>query len=85
MAVFVVIPDAPEPMAGRISERIKEGDRLKLQGGPWLVSFDGTSRALSELLGMDGENIAAGAVFGIGSFWGRQTKDVWEWLEAKHK
>lgn len=83
MPVFVALPDEPNSPALRqkIETMIPPGHALQLPIGAWLVSFDGTSRALSDVLGLSEGETTSGAVFAIGSYWGRQSKDVWEWLE----
>jgi len=86
MAVFVVVPDNPSaiPFIERISEVIPPGKAFRLPAGQWMISFEGTSRELSEKLGFNDENPSTvGVVFGINSYWGRASGDVWEWLSQK--
>lgn len=83
MPVFAVLPDHPgsAALADKIKTSVKDGNALKLPNGAWLVSHEGTSRELSDLIGLTDGSTVNGIVFSVGSYWGRQGKDVWEWLQ----
>lgn len=87
MPVFIVAPDTPntKEFAEKISSVVPAGNSIKLPGGVWLVSSEGTTRTLSDALGLSEGNPVSGVVLSVGSYWGRATKDVWEWIEQKNK
>lgn len=82
MAVFVVIPlNGADQLSTKIATKFAE--RSLVAGSSWLISFDGTSRQLSEELGVDGEHKGVSAlVIAAQSYWGRAPLDVWEWIKA---
>ena len=81
MAVFVIIPTANEAqIAATLNGRV-DLKKHQMPKGEWLVSYEGTSKMLSDELGIsDGAN-GTGAVFSIGGYYGRAPTDIWEWLK----
>ncbi len=83
MATFIVIP-----IKNNLDVKLlkKFGNKSYcLPNKEWLVSYDGTSRQLSDELGIsDATNLSA-VVFNFSSYWGRANKDVWEWIETNDK
>lgn len=85
MPVFVVIPDKPDALARSPALRqfIATGDAYRVSTSTWAVSYAGTTKDLSDVLGISEGTPSDGVVFSITSYWGRATKDVWEWLSGK--
>ncbi len=84
MPVFVVIPDLEKQQTeARIRERFTN-QSYRLPQGEWLVAFNGTTKELSDLLGISqGENGASAFVVAIAGYYGRAPSDIWEWLNAR--
>ena len=87
MSIFVVI--SPMPSNTKLQATIKEkypNDYYELHQNQWLVSSEGTTRELSEALGINDKNAAKytgpAIVFAISSYWGRANTDIWEWLKV---
>ena len=84
MPVFVIVAEANErTLSERIRETFPEAARYRLTTNAWLVDYEGTTRALSEALGMRSaspDRITAIA-FPISNWSGFFTNDVWEWLK----
>jgi len=88
MAVFAIIPtDAAtkSTLDQRINSLIPKEDVLKLPLGQWFIAYKGTSKDLSNALGITKGEDTSGIVIAVASYWGRATNDIWEWLEAKLK
>lgn len=83
MATFIVIPISnADNLETKLSEKF--GNKpYHLPNKEWLVSYDGTSRQLSDELGIsdDATDLSA-MVLNFSSYWGRANKDVWEWIET---
>lgn len=81
MATFVIIPVPPiEQKLGDVISGKFGNSAYQLPQGEWLVSYQGTSKQLSDELGItDGTNGSA-VVLGVTSYWGLASKDLWEWL-----
>lgn len=85
MSIFVVIPSKD---GAQIEQAIQTASRdgsmsyYSLPKGEFFVSFKGTSRELSDALGItDGANGLA-IVAAISSYYGRASTDVWEWVKT---
>jgi hypothetical protein len=83
MATFIVIPQddaASEKLAGTIVQKF--GNRsYALPRGEWLVSYEGTSRQLFEML-----EIGSGlVVMNFYGYWGATKPDLWEWISVYQK
>jgi hypothetical protein len=83
MAHFVIIPTTTNDSSS-LDKAIENqfGKKCyRLPRGEWLVSFAGTSRQLSDELGVsEGEVGVAAAVFNYSGYFGRANKDIWEWI-----
>jgi hypothetical protein len=85
MAVFAILPNDPNSaaLAARVNATVPKGDFVRLPGGQWLIAHTGTTREVGDLLGLSEGETTDGVVCSISSYWGRATKDVWEWLNSK--
>jgi hypothetical protein len=73
-----------------VTQHIPERDRHKLTGGAgWLISYQGTSVELSNLLGISGQaqgqipSLSSVLITSIGAYYGRGPTDMWEWLKTR--
>ena len=86
MANFVVIPLSKDTT--QLSKIISDkygNDAYSLENGDTLVSYTGTSKQLSDELGItDGVNGNA-LVLNFSGYWGRAVPDVWEWINEHSK
>jgi hypothetical protein len=87
MAIFVVFRITnPEKIETSI-KRAYPNDHFDLGSGQWLVSATGTAKEVSEKIGITkgdaGGDAGSAIVFSMGSYFGRATSDIWEWIKAK--
>lgn len=83
MTVFVVVVRSnAESVAATVDAKIDASNRYNLTDDTWLIDFDGTARALSEILGIRDGSIGTGIVFPTTNYSGRAPRDIWEWLRA---
>lgn len=84
MTLFVVIPT--QSNTAQLDEAIRSkfgNDAFQLPRGEWLVSYNGTSKQLSDDLQISEGEIGVGAVvLAFGGHWGRASTSVWEWIAA---
>lgn len=85
MAVFIIVPTVPK---AEVKPSLKAAivasnlPHYPLVNGETLVAFKGTSKELSNLLQIsEGQNGPA-IVASIGSYYGRASTDIWEWVSA---
>lgn len=92
MPVFLVVPLASdvEPLNEAVESGFSAHDRYQLaQGRGWLISYNGTSRELSDLLRItghpEGVRSRSGSAFitPVTSYYGLGAADMWEWLALK--
>ena len=82
----------------RLKDRIVKlfpENNYEIGRGQWLISFGGTAKELYEKISPDvpSSELPAGAsavqplsgtvVFGIGGYFGRASRDMWEWMTTK--
>lgn len=82
MAVFMIIPTTQEQMGIRdkLSE-VMPGHFYELPKGEFLVKFSGTSKQLSDDLGISDGKSGAAVIASLGGYYGRAPNDIWEWLK----
>lgn len=79
MSIFVVIPSDDSP--GIRSRIFMSGlQHFALPRGEFLVSFMGTSKELSDILGISEGESGNALVVSVSSYFGRSTPDTWEWI-----
>ncbi|QHC93885.1 hypothetical protein PspR84_04340 [Pseudomonas sp. R84] len=80
MSIFVVIPtDASKGTGAWIANSGLQ--HFVLPNGEYVVSFVGTSKELSDRLGISEGNSGNAIVFSVSSYYGRTTPDTWEWIK----
>ncbi len=85
MALFVIIPTAvgDSPALDAAVESRFGKKCFKLPRGEWLVSFEGTSKQLSDELKIStGELGVTSIVLNFSGYFGRANKGIWEWLSV---
>jgi hypothetical protein len=85
MSIFVVLSHTNN---SKLEEAIKEkfpSDYYKISPGQWLISTGGTSRELTESIGLiDKEKgLSPAVIFSISSYYGMWSTDLWEWIRVK--
>lgn len=73
-----------------VAQHISERDRYKLPGrAGWLISYNGTSVELSNVLGITGQaegqspSLSSVLITSISAYYGRGSSDMWEWLKTR--
>ncbi|MBU1313972.1 MAG: hypothetical protein KJ947_22535 [Alphaproteobacteria bacterium] len=58
-------------------------DHMRLQDDEWLVASSASAQDVSDRLGItSGENGSA-IVFRMGSYYGRASTNIWDWIKTK--
>jgi hypothetical protein len=79
----------PNEVATAVQEKVQEADRYRLAPVGWLVKHSGTTKELSDLLGVTSDIPMATAPLGsvvitlVGSYYGRAQPDLWEWIRTR--
>ena len=81
MATFVIIPTSGDTGIGRLLPQKFGNKTFRLPNGEWLVSYEGTSKQLSDELGISENKDASALVLNFSAYWGRASKDIWEWIK----
>jgi len=82
MASFVLIPTDPDNADLDEALRAQFGNAAyRLPRGEWLVSYEGTSKQLTDMLGISEGKLGTVVALNFSGYWGRASKDIWEWLK----
>jgi hypothetical protein len=83
MGIFVVFCVGNVAAVRRALQKILPENHLEVADGQFLVASQGTAMDLSNRLGItDGENGSA-IVFTMGSYYGRASTNIWDWIKSK--
>lgn len=89
MGTFVIIPtwQSTEQKSALKNAIVSNFDTksYELPEGEFLVSYDGTSKQLSDLLDISDGKLGSALVLSFSGYWGRSSKDLWEWLDVNQK
>lgn len=81
MATFIIVPTGGTNSLEFDLPREYENKAFRLPNGEWLVSYNGTSKQLSDELGISENQSSTAIVFNISGYWGRASNNIWEWLK----
>ena len=82
MPIFVIIPLDGGDSGFSAKLAMFKNKAMRLPVGEWLVAYDGTSKQLSDELGISENGKSSAIVVGFSAYWGRASSDVWEWIKA---
>ena len=80
MAVFLIVPTTEGTIAEKL-DSVLPGAFYALPKGEFLVRYTGTSKALSDALGISDGEAGAAVVASLSGYYGRASNDVWEWMK----
>lgn len=90
MPLYLATPlyqNAKEALIATVINQIDEHDRYQIKNGGWLIKFSGTSRELSEKLGVTGPqgatSVGSVLIVSINGYYGRGPTDMWEWIKTR--
>lgn len=85
MSIFLVVvtevtrvEQAQAKVLSLYSER-----HLRVTADSWLIAGNGTAQKLSDNLGITDGSVAPGLVVSVGSYFGRASPTIWEWMIAR--
>jgi hypothetical protein len=81
MATLIIIPlsEDNKTLNTLIPEKFGNAS-CRLPNGDWLVSYEGTSKQLSDELGISEGICGKAVVLNFSGFWGYADSYVWEWM-----
>ncbi len=83
MAIFAVIGTNENPQLVQSLQQFFPGEHLKIGNGQWFISSRFGAKEISDSLGItDGRN-GAGIVIAVGSYFGRASAEVWDWMSSR--
>lgn len=83
MNVFVIFKASHPTSLNAAVESVFPEDHLRLQEDEWLVAGPLTAQEVSDRLQIsNGENGSA-IVFRMGSYYGRASTNIWDWIKTK--
>ncbi len=85
MSIYAIVRVSNPELMGTLLEEAFPGDYLQLQDDEWLVSSTGSAREVSDRLetAMLENDFGSAMVLRVGSYWGRATVDIWDWMQEK--
>jgi len=81
MAVFMVVPTSEVEKVKATVGRHFADQSLELPRGEHLVRFNGTSRQLSDQLGISDGSMGGAVVVSLGGYFGYAPNEIWEWFK----
>jgi hypothetical protein len=83
MSIFVIFRVSEvEKMKSALAENFPD-DHLEVDVGQFLVSSNLSAEAVSEKLKISGGINGNAIVFAMGSYYGRASTNIWDWIKAK--
>lgn len=86
MAMFMIVPiNNPAGIEQQLgSLKATNGlDFIKLPTSGFMVSYNGTSKELSNVLGITEGTSGTAVVASISSYYGRAPTDIWDWVKTR--
>jgi hypothetical protein len=83
MNIFVVFKVSDSTKLERAIEDVYPEDHLKLQDDEWLISGGSTAQEVSDRLGVSSGDNGSAMIFRMGSYYGRASTNIWDWIKTK--
>lgn len=92
MPIYLAVPLVSESsrLDSAVEANIGVSDRYKLQADRgWLVRYEGTTRELSDKIGLTGQAkgeqspVGSGLIVSVTTYYGRGPTEMWEWLRIR--
>jgi hypothetical protein len=80
--LFAVLSQGNPDTLARSIEKHFPDDSYAFGRGQWLVLARGTTKGLSDKLGISDGLVGPGIVLSVNNYFGWADADIWEWLEA---
>ena len=81
--MFMVVATSGADKVRVAVEKLGAETYYELKSDTWLILFDGTTRKLSEEIGIRNGTNGSGVVAAIAGYSGRASSELWEWLKVK--
>lgn len=84
MTIFAVIPvigSNKTALAAELSAKFQ--GNFKELGDGWVVAASGTTKELSDQLGITDGRSGSAVILAVSSYFGRAPNDIWEWIVSK--
>lgn len=85
MGVFLVVPTEAAEAIGKTVRENFPSESYSLPRGEWLIAFGGTTRELSDKLGISEGQSGSAIIVSVMNYWGYASKDIWEWISVKER
>jgi hypothetical protein len=83
-AVISTVAAANPSLEDIIRDKYPSDNSFKVSPTVWLVTDKGiTAQGICDKLGVDGRTITDVFVIRVDSYWGRASKNLWDWLSVK--
>lgn len=84
MGVFLITPIAEPDRVGKVvADRFKQDAYSIPRTQSWLVAFGGTTKELSDTLGISDGSVGTGIIVPVTNYYGRAPTDIWEWIKNR--
>lgn len=83
MGIYIIIPTGEKTAIDKAVLENFGAESFRLPNGENLVVFDGTSKELSDKLGISDGHVGGALVVGMNGYFGWASKDIWEWIQVK--
>ncbi len=85
MAIFLLVPiEGKENIKSALIANQKNGvDFIALPHDEFFISYAGTSKELSDILGITDGSAGTGVIAAISSYYGRAPTNIWDWVKSR--
>ena len=83
MATYVILLDEPNEVAEQAIKAQFPHDHYQLSDKNWLVSGLGTTKEISDRLGVSKGEAGKVVILAVNGYFGWHQASVWEWLKVK--
>lgn len=84
MGLFLLTPiQNPDRLAAKVAERFGVNAYMVQSTHAWVIDYNGTAKELSDELGITNGSVGTGVIVSIGTYYGRASPDMWEWMKVR--
>lgn len=82
-SLFAIMAPSDDPRLAAAIQGQYPADHLKVGPGQWIIADSGTSKDVSDKLGITTGTVGSAIIVSFSGYYGRASTNIWEWIASR--
>jgi sarcosine oxidase gamma subunit len=82
-SLFAIMAPSDDPKLEAAIQAKFPADQLKVGPGQWIIAATGTSKDISDQLGLTEGDVGSAIIVSFSGYYGRASTNIWEWIASR--